>query len=169
MTSSHTYEQSLQFIAQTMSDEPTTTDSSSGNNTSQQVLVYECPLCYKPVNSRDSIARHLIYHALSDQYEYDLQCLSCAGGKQLSPVQNLAECLLHVREFKGHRVQIGFHKYVLNGSGENGEKVMPMCACVLCGHEQHGVCSCLQHIMLDHFGYVIGNVFILTYSSKNYF
>lgn len=141
MSATHTYEQSLQYIAQSMSDDALA-----------ETLVYECPLCYKPLNSRDSIARHLIYHALSEQYEYDMQCLSCQGGKQLSAIQNLAECLLHVREFRGHRVQIGFHKYVLNGNAESGDKVMPMCSCVLCGYEQSGIFASIHHVMVDHFG-----------------
>lgn len=74
----------------------------NGNVEQQQprsdiVLMYECPLCLKSVQSRDSISCHLLYHAINENYEYEISCSSCS--KQLVPSSNLAECLLHTREF----------------------------------------------------------------------
>ncbi len=80
-------------------------------------LIYECPVCLKSVDSKDSINRHLIYHAINENYEYDISCSSCT--KQLLPTSNLSECLLHTREFRAHRLSVNYHKYVLS-TGHSG-------------------------------------------------
>ena len=77
----------------------------------QLSLFYECPLCFKSVESKDAINRHMLYHSINENYEYDMQCTACT--KHLAPTANLAECLLHTREFRTHRIAINFHKYVL--------------------------------------------------------
>jgi hypothetical protein len=115
----------------------------------QLALNYECPLCAKSVQSKDSISRHLLYHSINEHYEYDISCSSCT--KQLSPSSNLAECLLHTREFRAHRLSVNFHKYVLGQSQETSST--PMVACVLCNSESSNLLACTGHIMLDHFGY----------------
>jgi hypothetical protein len=115
----------------------------------QLVLNYECPLCAKSVQSKDSISRHLLYHSINEHYEYDIGCSSCT--KQLSPSSNLAECLLHTREFRTHRLSVNFHKYVLSQSQETSST--PMVACVLCNSESSNLLACTNHIMLDHFSY----------------
>ena len=115
----------------------------------QLALNYECPLCAKSVQSKDSISRHLLYHSINEHYEYDISCSSCT--KQLSPSSNLAECLLHTREFRTHRLSVNFHKYVLSQSQESSST--PMVACVLCNSESSNLLACTNHIMLDHFSY----------------
>ena len=117
------------------------------DSATQLTLLYECPLCFKSVDSKDAINRHLLYHAINEHYEYDIQCSTCT--KQLAPTANLAECLLHTREFRSHRLSVSFYKYVLSGLGSN----QPMVACVLCGYEAVDLIGCIQHIMLDHFSY----------------
>lgn len=144
--SQNTYEQSLQQIADAMAladVSPSSNDST--NESSSQQLVYECPVCFKTVTSKDSINRHLLYHSLNEYYEYDLTCLNCS--KQLSPAQNLAECLLHTREMRSHRLNVNYYKYVLSGSG------MPVVSCVLCTYEANNLLDCVSHLMFDHFAY----------------
>jgi hypothetical protein len=127
------------------------------DSATQLSLLYECPLCFKSVDSKDAINRHLLYHAINEYYEYDIQCSACT--KQLAPSAYLAECLLHTREFRSHRLSISFYKYVLssvnssNSSSNNSGVQQPMVACVLCGFESTNLMGCIQHIMLDHFSY----------------
>ena len=154
---------SLQQIAASMALadlNPTTGVDSQGNPIMNEQLenllplLYECPLCNKSVNSKDSINRHLLYHAINENFEYDITCSSCT--KQLSTSQNLAECLLHTREFRSHRLSINFHKYVLSNSESTGaanQQPVPMVSCVLCANESSNLIGCVQHLMLDHFGY----------------
>lgn len=115
-------------------------------------LLYECPICFKSVPSKESINRHLLYHALNDNFEYDITCTTCS--KQLSPIQNLAECMLHSREFKGHRLNINFSKYVLT-SLDSGQ-TLPMVSCVLCSNESKNLLASISHILMDHFAYDSG-------------
>ncbi len=117
----------------------------------QLVLHFECPLCFKSVQSKDCIQRHLLYHALNEVYEYDFSCSSCT--KQLVPSQNLAECLLHTREFRSHRISVAFHKYILSAQLSETAPATPVVACVLCQHESANLIQCIAHIMFDHFSY----------------
>lgn len=117
-------------------------------------LMYECPLCFKSVQSKDSITRHLLYHALNEHYEYDITCSTC--NKQLSPLNNLAECLLHTREFRSHRLNINFSKYILSTDTQHSNNVQPMVSCVLCNNECGNLLASMSHILLDHFGYDSG-------------
>jgi hypothetical protein len=153
---------SLQQIAASMALadlNPTTGVDSQGNPIMNEQLenllplLYECPICSKSVNSKDSINRHLLYHAINENFEYDITCSNCT--KQLSTAQNLAECLLHTREFRSHRLSINFHKYVLSNSESTGGAAnpVPMVSCVLCANESSNLIGCVQHLMLDHFGY----------------
>jgi hypothetical protein len=126
------------------------------DSATQLSLLYECPLCFKSVDSKDAINRHLLYHAINEYYEYDIQCSACT--KQLAPSAYLAECLLHTREFRSHRLSISFYKYVLssvnnNNNNNNNGIQQPMVSCVLCGFESTNLMGCIQHIMLDHFSY----------------
>ena len=122
------------------------------DSAAQLTLLYECPLCFRPLDSKEGASRHLLYHAINERHEYDVQCVTCA--KHLAPAANLAECLLHTREFRAHRLAVNFHKYVLatTQTGESQSQV-PMVACVLCGHESTTLIGCTQHIMSDHFAY----------------
>jgi len=126
---------------------------SNGQAIDQQlVLMYECPMCFKSVQSKESIQRHLIYHAINENYEYDLSCSNCT--KQLSLTNSLAECLLHCREFKSHRIIINFFKFVLSTLNQSNDQTpVPMVACVLCNNESSNILSCVTHIMQDHFTY----------------
>ena len=152
---------SLQQIAATMAmldlpgDQTVSIVDQNGNVEEQQrsdlALIYECPLCLKSVQSKDSISRHLLYHAINENFEYEISCSSCA--KQLLPSSNLAECLLHTREFRTHRLSVNYHKYVLSQLPETDAQPKPMVACVLCAHESSNLLSCMSHILLDHFGY----------------
>lgn len=151
----------LQQIATTMAmadlpgDQTVSIVDQNGNVEEQQrsdlALIYECPLCLKSVQSKDSISRHLLYHAINENFEYEISCSSCT--KQLLPSSNLAECLLHTREFRSHRLSVNYHKYVLSQLLESDAQPKPMVACVLCANECGNLLSCMSHILLDHFGY----------------
>ena len=143
------YSSSLDLTLQQIVTAFNSADNSPDQSSDQIKLSYECPVCLKSLDTKDSIQRHLLYHGVNENYEYEITCQVC--NKQLSPSVNLAECLLHAREFRGHRLTINYHKYVIS-SNENSTPV-PMVSCVLCGHESNNLLSCISHIMLDHFGY----------------
>jgi hypothetical protein len=129
------------------------------NPTSDIKLLYECPLCLKSVESRDSINRHMLYHAINENYEYDLSCSSCT--KQLALSLNLAECLLHTAEFRSHRISVNYYKYILTSAKTSSNdddslaelRQLPMVSCVMCQHQSSSLLKCVSHIMIDHFGY----------------